>query len=385
MNEQDSKLSAALGSDKTYTLAEQLELARARAAYARANATRADDPETKNTDLPSPFMDAAIRAAARRAVSAGPHPYERTWFSRNRIPLAAAAVMVLTGSLVVVMQVEEPNQRKVELADAMPAPTVTVPIELPKVPTTNAAETSAERTVTASIAPMESASRPSAVPLNSPQDRATARSTVAPSAVVSSAAAPPPMPAAPPARNVAEQKVASAAASANMRAAEPTGERSVVSDDARTDARRERTQSAESTSVLARSAVPPVATAAPAAPAVAAAPPPPAPAVQASAGVVPPPAPTAAAPAPAKKEVNAAAAPATSSGVAPEKAQRSEMAKAAPQALGQTNNEELIERWIKRMLDLQKAGETEKLREELRSFRATFPKRELPKSLVDVK
>jgi hypothetical protein len=48
---------------------------------------------------PPPALDDAIRAAARRAVKAGPQPVARTWFSRSSTPLAAAAVLVLTVSI----------------------------------------------------------------------------------------------------------------------------------------------------------------------------------------------------------------------------------------------------------------------------------------------
>ena len=48
---------------------------------------------------PPAALDDAIRAAARRAVKAGPTPLARTWFSRSSTPLAAAAVRVLTVSI----------------------------------------------------------------------------------------------------------------------------------------------------------------------------------------------------------------------------------------------------------------------------------------------
>ncbi|MBL8513453.1 MAG: hypothetical protein JNJ55_05645 [Betaproteobacteria bacterium] len=78
------------------------------AAYARVD----EDARTPH-DGPPPAIDAAIRAAARRAVGAGPRPVERPWFARWSKPLSAAAVFVLTTSVIFVA-IEQDSSLKVE-------------------------------------------------------------------------------------------------------------------------------------------------------------------------------------------------------------------------------------------------------------------------------
>jgi hypothetical protein len=58
---------------------------------------------------PSHAIDDAIRAAARRGVSAGPVTLNKSWFSRARFPLAAAATVLLTGSLIFIGMREDKN------------------------------------------------------------------------------------------------------------------------------------------------------------------------------------------------------------------------------------------------------------------------------------
>ncbi len=58
---------------------------------------------------PSHAIDDAIRAAARRAVAAGPQQVKKSWFARHTTPLAAAATVLLTGSLLLVANREQPN------------------------------------------------------------------------------------------------------------------------------------------------------------------------------------------------------------------------------------------------------------------------------------
>ncbi len=53
-------------------------------------------------DAPSSTIDDRIRAAARRAVHAGPRAANKSWLSRYRIPLSAAAVVMLSSSLMMV-------------------------------------------------------------------------------------------------------------------------------------------------------------------------------------------------------------------------------------------------------------------------------------------
>ena len=69
------------------------------------------------SDGPSPALDAAISAAAHRAVGARPRlagsPFSRSW----RVPLSIAAVVVVSVSVVILMREESP-----EVAQLTPAP-----------------------------------------------------------------------------------------------------------------------------------------------------------------------------------------------------------------------------------------------------------------------
>jgi hypothetical protein len=66
---------------------------------------------------PPPAIDAAIRAAARRAVNAGPRTVERPWINRWTKPLSAAAVVVLTASVIFVA-IEQDSSLKVAAVKA---------------------------------------------------------------------------------------------------------------------------------------------------------------------------------------------------------------------------------------------------------------------------
>lgn len=68
---------------------------------------------------PPSAIDDAIRAAARRAVSAGPRPVERPWFMRWSKPISAAAVLVLTASVIFVA-IEQDASLKVAAVKAPP-------------------------------------------------------------------------------------------------------------------------------------------------------------------------------------------------------------------------------------------------------------------------
>lgn len=57
---------------------------------------------------PPAALDEAIRAAARRAVRSGPRPAWKDRFARWQVPLAAAATIVLSASLLLVIRDEQP-------------------------------------------------------------------------------------------------------------------------------------------------------------------------------------------------------------------------------------------------------------------------------------
>jgi hypothetical protein len=75
------------------------------------------------SDEPSPSLDDAIRAAARRAVHSRPQPVRKSWVRRWSGPVATAAVVVLTVSLGILTMEEKqdlisPPMREAERSSA---------------------------------------------------------------------------------------------------------------------------------------------------------------------------------------------------------------------------------------------------------------------------
>jgi hypothetical protein len=62
----------------------------------------AHEDEPNANEVSSATMDDRIRAAARRAVQSRPGPLHKNWFTRHRLPLSAAAVVMLSSSLMMV-------------------------------------------------------------------------------------------------------------------------------------------------------------------------------------------------------------------------------------------------------------------------------------------
>ena len=71
-------------------------------------------------DEPRAIIDDAIRAAARRAVSSQPMSIKKTWLSRWTAPLAAAATVMLTSS-VIFMAVRDRPEVAPSIADRVTA------------------------------------------------------------------------------------------------------------------------------------------------------------------------------------------------------------------------------------------------------------------------
>ncbi len=67
------------------------------------------DAHKREDELPPAALDDTLRAAARRAVSAGPQPVSKNWLRRWTPPLAVAAVVVLSVSVVFVAVDEHPE------------------------------------------------------------------------------------------------------------------------------------------------------------------------------------------------------------------------------------------------------------------------------------
>ncbi len=79
------------------------------------------DARDSDSMLPPPALDDAIRAAARRAVHAGPQPLGKSWVRKWTPQLAVAAVVVLSVSVVFVSVEERP--------DLAPAPIQTLALK----------------------------------------------------------------------------------------------------------------------------------------------------------------------------------------------------------------------------------------------------------------
>lgn len=193
-------------SGRSLTNAEVLALARARvrvpdvhevqatheAREAYRSARRMSDAAE---DEPPPALDDAIKAAARRAVNTKPHLYEQSWLTRNRTPLAAAAVIVLSASVVSVMQIERPDSVSVNA------------------PTARTNDVSAEKSVAVAISP-------TSAPMSAPAPASPTTSS-APSAATPVVVTPAPVVA--PAAEPAAAPAADAAVVADKRTSTPAG------------------------------------------------------------------------------------------------------------------------------------------------------------------
>lgn len=71
-------------------------------------------------DQPPANLEADIRAAARRGVGAGPRPVDPTSMRAWRVPMAVAAVLVLSVSVVTLMREEDPGRFAEPLRGARP-------------------------------------------------------------------------------------------------------------------------------------------------------------------------------------------------------------------------------------------------------------------------
>ena len=78
---------------------------------------------TAKREEPPPAIDDAIRAAARRAVRAGPQARRRSWLTTWATPVATAAMLVLTVSIGLVAYRERPDLATTETRNEMPART----------------------------------------------------------------------------------------------------------------------------------------------------------------------------------------------------------------------------------------------------------------------
>ena len=328
---------------------------RIRDEYAAANAVRAANGD----DLPTAAMDDAIRAAARRAVNARPYRLAQSWPVRNRAPLAAAAVLVLSASLVLVMYPQEERQLKshavapnstvradesAEASTAKPVQEAKHRIDQPSQGPTAAAAAKSDsmrRAQARESTPMSPSVPGVSVPTNEAVVAATTQAASPPIlAYVPAPAAPPaPAQAAPVAKDATVQGTLLAGASVPQSAAfagtqadtkAKATETAAIHDKAEQMANVERRERAAEQKTPITYATP-----------------------------APPPARTANAPAVLEPPQPSSAKVAAALPTEPEAA------------------------WIKRMLELQKAGDSAKLIDELKRFRAIYPRTKLPKPLAD--
>ena len=113
-------------------------------------------------DEPPASLDAVIRAAARRAVAAKPQSFGKTGHQHWRTPLAAAATVLLTASVIFVTMNEHPATI-ISPLDKTPAATLPMPVPEP-LPAQSAPET---RTVNA-LAAQQNMMMPSHLPQIAP-------------------------------------------------------------------------------------------------------------------------------------------------------------------------------------------------------------------------
>jgi hypothetical protein len=144
------------------------------------------------TDEPRPEIDERIRAAARRAVAAGPQSLEararadaqRSWAARWRVPVSIAATVLVAVTLSYMVQDEEARKARIDDVPASAPPTPALPAPAEKVQEAPAspplpAQAPATRAAPAADA-ANAASRPEPVPFPAPA--ASERRTPVPAA-----------------------------------------------------------------------------------------------------------------------------------------------------------------------------------------------------------
>ena len=82
-------------------------------------------------DVPTPAMDDAIRAAARRVVRSQPHAINKPWISRWSMPISAAALVVLSVSVGLIAVDEQPDRMSASLKEVVRPKAAIVPATPP--------------------------------------------------------------------------------------------------------------------------------------------------------------------------------------------------------------------------------------------------------------
>ncbi len=350
-------------------------------------------------DSPSSAMDDAIRAAARRAVHARPQPIQQKWFARNRMPLSMAALVMLSASLVMVVQHEKP--------DAL-SETKMMPIAKERTNPAFSAEPTAQPIPPSPPKPYGIPSKtilppPAAYvpPAEIVPPRSDLRKPDQPLPRVEMAQAIPPASA--PAAPVADIAAATNAEVATLRARREsdTAEKKAVGlAEVREPQRGKAKQEIQSVAVTPVVTSPAIASVPPASVSPALPPPPPALAAKAAAES----APVNLRAAPAASSVSAQTADATSntaiigSRIAPyagvnaklagsitnDIAVKEALAKKDTAVVAKPAPPEPAEAWLKRILALQEAGKVDAMKEELGKFKKQYPNSVLPKFLMEI-
>ena len=343
-----------------------------------------------NEMAPPAALDDAIRAAARRAVHAGPHPVGRSWIRRWTPQLAVAAVVVLSVSVVFVAIDEQPELAPAPIQKVTQARRADTPAAALAPRETQAGEAAPSTTMASDAVKKKSAVQAGTVGADAQGARQTdvpsvkeerspasssppppaqrAAATPAPLAPATPAHAPP----SPAVANVAPAPFPAAAAETVAPARKESRADASVAAAQEPKVVAERTAAAgalrspDARSVPAKSVLPAVATSAvPAAPAVLAQ-------------------------APMMKQI----APSAADTALPDRARRDMQtsgaaglhgnADEASQPSGKHDENERPGPWLKRLLELREQGKFKELREELARFRKAHPDVVLPKSLTEL-
>jgi hypothetical protein len=365
---------------------------------------------------PRAIIDDAIRAAARRAVSSGPTSIGKTWFNRWTTPLAAAATVMLTSSVIFMAVRDRPevappiadmvaasDKNKVVISEAAKDVVAAAPVlesdaadkrAYAPTPAPAPASTIAAQTLQLNQAKEKKSSvgEPAATPAMTRMQDSSNRATQTPSAPSEVVAPQQKIPPAPAKQTAPIAEMAKATSIATP-AAPSTAARKVLNeikieaagDLGAQDAYRRKQSDSEATAALTAQATGKVAPPPPAAANVAgvsAAPPPPQARILAKPTVTEPVMPRADM-SPAAPPVVAAPAPAPPPAADTMEKSPATSLRAITNASEKSDKIESADAWIKRMTELKRQEKNKELADEIVRFRKRYPSVELPKELTE--
>jgi hypothetical protein len=353
---------------------------------------------------PRAIIDDAIRAAARRAVSSGPTSIGKRWFNRWTTPLAAAATVMLTSSVIFMAvrdrpEVAPPIANMVVLPEAAKIAPGQAAKEVAKaapVLESDAGDKRANTVAPASASAVQSlqlnqakekkssAAEPAAAPAMARMQDSSNRVVQSPSppAVAMPQQQVPPTPAKQIASPVELAKATPAMSSIAPRLLTETKAEAASNLNAQGASRRKKSDS-EATAALTAEATGKLA------------PPPPAAANVAGVSAAPPPPqtrmlakPTIPEPVMPRADMSPAAPPVAAAPAPPPAADNMEKSPTVSQRATSFTSEksdkiESAEAWIKRMTELKRQEKNKELADEIVRFRKRYPSVELPKELTE--